>query len=223
MIRLFEDNKGRRAEYGEWVQNGHHEWWAGRRVPLALAEEKYMNLIACEVFDQLSRQTGCEVEVAVCGGYARDVFYGRKPKDIDIFVHLGPHCGEGEAFRLAEEVCLWARESHGMRVGVSQAYSLSAGHNIRGEDVSFDERHYAIAQLDLDELSIDVLFTRAATVQETLEKFDCNLNQVYLDELGGPAWLHGNPPTNLVFNRQVSAERSAKLQRIAREVSIHEG
>lgn len=189
---------------------------------MALAEGKYMNLIACQVLDHLSRQTGGEVEVAVCGGYARDVFFQREPKDIDIFVHLGPHYDEGEAFRLAEEVCLWARETLGMRVGVRQAYDKSATKDMRGEDVSFDERHYSIAQLDLGELSIDILFTRVATVQETLEKFDCNLNQVYLDELGGPTWLHDNPPINLLFNRKVSAERYAKLQRIAQEVRIHE-
>lgn len=221
MIRFFDDNNGHRAESGDWVCNGHHEWWDGKPVPLALAEGKYMNLIACEVIEHLINQTG--VPVSVCGGYARDLFYGRKPKDIDIFVHLGPDRYEGNAFGLAEELCLWARESLGMRVGVSQAYDKAALRNMRGEEVSFDERHYAIAQLDLGELSIDVLYTRAATVQETLEKFDCNLNQVYLNALGGATWLHGNPPINLAFNREVSAERSAKLQAIAREVRIHEG
>lgn len=221
MIRLFEDNRGRRAESGDWFYNGPHEWWSGMPVPLVLAEGKYMNLLACRLIEQLKYDTGRR-PVVVCGGYARDVFFGREPKDIDIFVHLGNDYDESDAFAQAENICLWARNL-GFRVGVSQAYGQTGDKDNRGEAVTFDERHYAIAQLDLGDLSIDVLFTRAACVEQTLAKFDANINQVYLDELGGPTWLYGNPPINLQFLKEVTPERAAHVIQIAQELRIHEG
>lgn len=190
-------------------------------VPLVLAEGKYMNLLACRLIEQLKYESSNR-PVIVCGGYARDVFFQREPKDIDIFVHLGERYNESDAFAMAETICLWARNL-GFRVGVSQAYGQTGGKDTRGEAVTFDDRHYAIAQLDLGELSVDVLFTRAATVEETLARFDANINQVYLDELGGPTWLYGNPPINLQFLKEVTPERAAHVIQIAQELRIHEG
>lgn len=221
MIRIFEDNRGRRAESGDWLHNGHHEWWLGQPVPLALAEGNDMNLLTCEVIERLKRMAGSR-HVIVCGGYARDVFFNRKPKDVDIFVHLGNDYPESDAFAQAEDICVWAR-CRGFTTGVSQAYGQTGAHDVRGEATRFDERHYAIAQLDLGELSIDVLFTRAASVEQTLMKFDANINQVYIDELGGPTWLYGNPPINLQFLKEVTPERAAHIIRIAQELRIHEG
>lgn len=221
MIRLFEDNRGRRYQSGDWVRNGHHEWWLGQPVPTVLAEGKYMNLLVCEIIAELARPNPGR-PVVICGGYARDVFYGREPKDVDIFVHLGERYDESDAFAQAETICLWARNL-GFRVGVSQAYGQTGMQDMRGKDADFDDRHYAIAQLDLGELSVDVLFTRAATVEETLARFDANINQVYLDDLGGPTWLYGNPPINLQFLKEVTPERAEHVIKIAQELRIHEG
>lgn len=221
MIRRFDDNRGRRYESGDWVHNGHHEWWLGQPVPSVLAEGNDMNLLACRVIEKL-KHLSYGADVKVCGGYARDLFYGWEPKDIDIFVHLGERQEESAAFQLAEELCLWARNL-GFRVGVSQAYGQTGAKDNRGEAVTFDDRHYAIAQMDLGELSIDVLFTRAPDVVATVSRFDANINQCWIDELGGTTWLYGNPPINLQFLKEVTPERAAHVIEIAQELRIHEG
>lgn len=197
------------SSYGEWLYNGHHEWWRGVKMVGGT-----MNKLAQILIAELQTVYGVEA-VKVAGGYARDLHFGRKSNDIDIFVHLGHDYGHAAAFQEAEWICRLARD-RGFSVEVSQAYDLEVGTEI--DECSFSARHWAIAQLETDDLSIDVLFTKAEDIFETLRTFDVNLNQAYLRD-GTAVWPYGIP-TELKQLKELPPGRAEKMQGIAREVGL---
>lgn len=199
------------SSYGEWLRNGHHEWWRGVKMIGGGMNHAAQILIA-----ELQTVFGDE-EVKVAGGYARDLHYGRKSNDIDIFVHLGHDYGHSEAFKEAEWICRVAR-NRGFTVEVSQAYELEAEHPDGIDECTFSARHWAIAQLEFGDLSIDVLFTKSEDIFETLRTFDVNLNQAYLRD-GTAVWPYGIP-TELKQLKELPPGRAEKMQGIAREVGL---
>lgn len=219
MFRFFSTAGGRRAEYGCFHQNGHHEYWTGVAVPLSLVEGNEMQQKVALVIGIVSEITG--KPAFVVGGAARDIAFKRTPKDWDIVVAMDSS-DEEEGFSLAERITIrLATELPGHTIDVSQAYSTA--------NSSFDERYLAIVQLDgPGGFSVDILLARAKSVRDVVLSFDANINQAAImnhhtfkdyDVLWfTPDWER---PTKLEFLRSdLTPERVLHVLKIAEELGI---
>lgn len=99
------------------------------------------------------------IDAIIAGGCARDIFFGVKPKDIDIIV----------AGCTMDEMEYYLGEANVAAVGF---------HMYRGECTS----DRIIGGFKLVDSDIDVVLYRAETVSEAIDAFDFNLNQFAIME-----------------------------------------
>ena len=149
--------------------------------------------------------------VSILGGFPRDLHYGRSPKDADIFIHTGPqgeYLGENSSFLDRLQMNLPSFTIHHMK-----AYGESS------DDDDFCERHHGVLKLKFSnpEFSVDILFTKTYNKEDSLEQFDCNLNQVAVEDADtGVVWLEGHPPETLRFrDYKLRPERIKKMTEYA--------
>lgn len=107
-----------------------------------------------QAFDLLDYLKGRGVEAIIAGGCARDIFFGVKPKDIDIIVV--------DSSMEAVELLLAEANVAAMKF-----------HMYRGEETS----DRIVGGFKLVFAEIDVLVYRCHTVSEAIDAFDFNLNQ----------------------------------------------
>ena len=105
-------------------------------------------------FDLLDLLKAKGLEAIIAGGCARDIFFGVKPKDIDIIV-VDTQMDVIEAL-------------------LAEANVAAVGfHMYRGEETS----DRIVGGFKLAGVDIDVLLYRCTTVSEAIDAFDFNLNQ----------------------------------------------
>lgn len=116
-------------------------------------------------------------QFAIAGGYARDLFFGVMPKDIDVVV-----IGYVDATQIVQ-----AFKEHG--------YALTA------DNSTYDDAEHFIWERVLqfscpDKLDVDILLAPHPDVLAAVNAFDCNLNQFIVHNAepkylgGGNAVLH---------------------------------
>ena len=136
-------------------------------------------------------------QFAIAGGYARDMFYGVMPKDIDVIV-----VGHMDPTRLMD-----AMKEHG--------YILDGSSVASGEESTWK---YVWQFSCPGKLDVDVLVSYEASVLQAIDTFDCNLNQFILWN-GEPSYLGGgNSVLRFTGRRQVGDDRRAYIEQKARDL-----
>lgn len=135
-------------------------------------------------------------QFAIAGGYARDLFFGVMPKDIDVIV-------VGHADMAALVV---AMKEHG--------YALDDSADASGEDSTWKQ----VLQFSCPgKLDVDVLVSYENDLLSAIDTFDCNLNQFILRN-GEPSYLGGGNAVLRFTGRQVSDDRRAYIEQKARDL-----
>lgn len=145
-------------------------------------------------------------EMAVVGGAARDIYYGKQYADIDVGVVLHKALrNDEETFRVMSYIAGLAGD-HCLRGEVMQAYNIaiSGGETVPATD--FSERLHGNVQVTCEDYKVDFLFTRNDSIVEMVHGFDVNFNMFIAGEdmqaadYVGPDDLP-HPDNALVFNR----------------------
>lgn len=135
-------------------------------------------------------------QFAIAGGYARDLFFGVMPKDIDVIV-------VGHADMAALVV---AMKEHG--------YALDDNADASGEASTWKQ----VLQFSCPgKLDVDVLVSYENDILSAVDTFDCNLNQFILRN-GEPSYLGGGNAVLRFTGRQVSDDRRAYIEQKARDL-----
>lgn len=135
-------------------------------------------------------------QFAIAGGYARDLFFGVMPKDIDVIVvgHVDP------------TALVVAMKEHG--------YLPDRADGASGEASTWKE----VLQFSCPgKLDVDVLVSYEASVLQAIDTFDCNLNQFILWN-GEPSYLGGGNAVLRFTGRQISDDRRAYIEQKARDL-----
>lgn len=143
----------------------------------------------------------------ICGGFARDTFYGLESKDVDIML-LDPQYVDYGAVD---------RELNSIARSIDE-FATVCRHS--GEEY-MDDRIEAVWQIFIDGFTIDVLWYNPriysmGTGEEACRAFDFNINQFYIDEYGQSAFggLEHDHPSKvkaLVQLESVSDQRIARM------------
>lgn len=145
----------------------------------------------------------------IAGGYARDIHFGRKPKDVDVFVPLGPYVTDAEVYLDMQELAdKFSRNGH--RVEIHRAYGIG------GNSCDFDERLYGVLKID----DIDVLFSRSSTIPEVMESFDSNLSQAYITPASETVRWYRSEPTEVYTLKDIPMKRLLRLNTVAAELGL---
>lgn len=140
---------------------------------------------------------------AIVGGYARDMYFGFKPKDMDVCV-----------VPYADRVARYDIELKSQELGLSTEYFEcydSTNHK------QFKEMLYGVLRVYCEDMQVDILISKLPTVQDYIDAFDYNLNQYAINPQGVPfyAGLPDLNPTkcNLLLNlrRDTIDERKEKM------------
>ena len=143
--------------------------------------------------------------VQIIGGYARDLFFGATPTDLDLTVPVGEQC-PSRMFALTEMLALiLARASCERRVEISQSYEAASG--------DFNERIHTLIQVHCaDGTEVDIMFHRAHSVMEVWEAYDSNVNTVAIID-GQFVWKESPVPVRLL--KPLTEARAARLKQVA--------
>jgi len=136
-------------------------------------------------------------QFAIAGGYARDLFFGVMPKDIDVVV-----VGHMDPTRLLD-----AMKEHG--------YVLTESDEEYPESEATWTHVYQFSCPH--KLDVDVLVSPEADVLAAIDTFDCNLNQFILRN-GEPTYLGGGNAVLRFIGTDVSDERRAYIESKARDL-----
>lgn len=122
----------------------------------------------------------------IAGGAVVDSLYGKEPKDYDL-VHCLGDVDPVYAHVLIEEL---AHEFGflGFSVKVYQSYGLTMGEAIN--DTAFQAMFYSCMKVDMGHCQLDILLSKANSIQEHVSKHDCNMNMVWFNGQR-ICWEHG--------------------------------
>lgn len=162
---------------------------------------------ALEFINEVSAYLNNEIkEVAVVGGAARDIHYGKQYADIDVGVVLYKALrNDAEAFRVMSCIAAMASENC-MRADVMQAYNIAVSDGETVPATDFSERLHGNVQVTCEDYKVDFLFTRDDSIVEMVHGFDVNFNMfvsggdMQTADYVGPDDLP-HPDNALVFNR----------------------
>lgn len=118
---------------------------------------------------------------AIVGGYARDMYYGFKPKDMDICV---VPCNS-----FATKMDLLSKCSElGLPTKYYEGYEST--------DVKqFREMLHGVLKVTCEDMQVDILISNLPDVQSYVDAFDYNLNQYTISPDGTPLYV-GLPDLN---------------------------
>lgn len=168
-----------------------------------------INKVVQIVLNQVDTCTidNCPVLVGYpAGGCACDVLYGASTKDVDILVPMGEYLSEAEAFYVAESLCNFLGGVLQLKAHCVSAYQR--GESEKGHD--FDERLYFCVKTCINGVDVDILGSRYGSIQEIIDNFDCNMNQVYIDPVQGE--LVGSKVAELKWLKPVPDARVIRMQ-----------
>lgn len=145
----------------------------------------------------------------IAGGYARDIHFGRKPKDVDVFVPLGPYASDADVYSEMQELAdKFSRMGH--CIEIYRAYGIG------GNSCDFDERLYGVLKID----NIDVLFSRSSTIREVMVSFDSNLSQAYMLSVSDAVNWYRSEPTEVYTLKDIPMKRLLRLNTVAAELGL---
>ena len=146
--------------------------------------------------------------VQMSGGYARDLFFGKTPKDLDLTVPVGEQNPE-YMFRVSELLCdCLAKE--GRSIEISQAYESATG--------DFNERIHTLIQIHCEDGSeVDIMFHRSECLFDVWTSYDSNVNKVSIHE-GRFIW--DEPPSPVRLLKPVTVKRAERIREIAGELGL---
>ena len=155
----------------------------------------------------------------IAGGAVRDTLYGVEPKDYDCVLCM-PDWSEEEAFHYLEDMsCRF--NTLGATTKVYQSYGLNMGESVN--PTSFQAMFLGCMKVQMKRCQLDILISRAPTLQEHVKKHDCNMNMVWFngDRI---CWEHGGDTAKvdtLVFNPDVVEERVRRMDLKRHELVRH--
>lgn len=139
-----------------------------------------------------------EGSACIAGGYLRDVYIGREPKDIDILVQYESDADYKEVEILAD------------RLG----YDLKDYSDQYGSVDTEGQLRNVFTLMKYDKPCIDIIFLNC-TVQERIENFPCSISKIWLD--GSKLVLHKEfeetiDIQTMTFRSDVTPEYEARLR-----------
>ena len=142
----------------------------------------------------------------IAGGYARDLYYGATPKDVDVVITHPDSLDDSEFFEKAKELSRKLADL-GYSSDMHEAYMQHE------ESPTFkpDERLSCV----LTSQGADFIFYEYGTcLADITDEFDFNVNQFALDDFGLPEYLghFPHPDQELVSIRSVLPERQAYIE-----------
>lgn len=136
-------------------------------------------------------------QFAIAGGYARDLFFGVMPKDIDVVI-----VGYVDA-----QSIVTAFKEHG--------YALTADNSVYDDAESFQWER--VLQFSCPgKLDVDILLAPHPDVLAAVDSFDCNLNQ-FIVHNSEPKYLGGGNAV-LRWNRNPTPARQEYIEQKARDL-----
>lgn len=138
-------------------------------------------------------------QFCIAGGFARDLFYGVTPKDIDVVI-----VGQPDMYAIEDAL----KQAGYILTRSDGSEGVSGGDAVWTEVHQFEHPY---------KLSIDLLFSAQETVLDAIDTFDCNLNQFMLRN-GAPIYLGGSNAVLKFMGASVSADRRAYIQDKARNL-----
>ncbi len=151
------------------------------------------------------------VSTCIAGGYARDTYFNREPRDIDIMVVHDKY----EDWSLLQLFSI-------------ETFLKSLGHEVETHQqyVEGEEGHINTALavcFKIPELCIDILLysKHYCKVMQAIQAFECNLNQFMIDINGTATYVGAHPAGNLQFTSGSSRPTTFRLNKmlaIAKEV-----
>lgn len=142
-------------------------------------------------------------EIAIVGGYARDMFFGLPPKDIDVIVVVDELYGDEQSVFLIMKKLSRMFSREGIKSAVLQAYGQDASQG-EIEKGSFSDRLYGDLCVNFDDFKVDFLFTKRPSVLLAMEEFDCSINKFQIGVSGQPEYVGTDKfsETGLVFKTE---------------------
>lgn len=171
--------------------------------PVELAPAKVPMTIILGIIAEL-RAAGFVAGIA--GGYARDLYYGVTPKDVDVVITHPDGIDDSEFFEKAKELT-GKLATLGYRSDIHEAYMQHE------ESPTFkpDERLSCV----LTSQGADFIFyERGTCLKDIIDEFDFNVNQFVIGYSGYPIYLGSlpHPDQELVSIRSVLPERQAYIE-----------
>lgn len=150
-------------------------------------------------------------EVTLVGGCVRDTLYGVTPKDYDAVICMGDS-SESYCHGMIEDIAYRFRALD-FKVELYQSYGLHEGEVIN--PTSFQAMFYSCLKVTMKNCQVDILLSKADTIEEHVKRHDCNMNMVWFDlESKQIKWCHdGNQPKceTLQFVPDVCNERIGRM------------
>jgi len=140
---------------------------------LTLTDLKHNLNVVCDLLDKV----GCKYTVA--GGFARDLYFGVTPKDVDIIIYKNPQHGAGlfSYEELPESISSYIEDV----LDVPNCYTCLAYHLQEGNTNQTTSDRLDMV-FKMPGTGVDVIFyNKCDTEQDVVDNFDCNLNQFGYD------------------------------------------
>ncbi|APU00358.1 hypothetical protein fHeYen301_25 [Yersinia phage fHe-Yen3-01] len=136
----------------------------------------------------------------IAGGFARDLAYCVKPKDMDLLFTADARDSNADVFA---DMCDYsdALSKLGYKVAIYQAYDQS------DKPGDFNDRLFGCMKVEGFDVDVDLLFSKYESIGEILEHFDFNINQFYILPYSKPIYARGVKPDTLVQLKDVSEQR----------------
>lgn len=163
-----------------------------------------MTISLAEVF--VERLRGMGLIAGIAGGYARDLYYGAKPKDIDIVISSANQLTDTEYFQYASAISELLSQ-----LGIpSQIHTAYARHEESPSFCSTGRLSVVLSAKGAD----FIFYCKAENLIDILSQFDFNLNQFAM--VGSvPTYLghEVHPNTQLVKLRDILPDRIEYIQK----------
>lgn len=175
-----------------------------------MSQSQVMLEVAQKFIDTFWEQTG--ETLMICGGFARDMYYGLEPKDIDLIVLDNHH---------VDNVCKFERD---LFKAARMLDSKSTVVDITADDVECDdsyadsiERITSVWSVEIKGVKIDIILNspnlEIKCQEDAVSHFDANINQFGIDECGNALFMGEYHPDKfgmLVF-KPLSDTRNDRL------------
>jgi hypothetical protein len=133
---------------------------------------------------------------AVAGGYARDLYYGLKPRDKDIIVAMPIHENMGQIVKLE----LFLQDHYDMDAIADDHYNCDR-----------------IAQVWKCKDNVDVVLYHAPTIEKCVAQFDYNINQ-FIMSIDVPIFIGKDKGTLVCIREDKDDKRKAYIQAKAKQI-----
>jgi len=157
-----------------------------------------------KIEDFLSKLTGLNLEWVILGGYARDKYHGKEPKDLDIIVYNTGEVPISTMIKLEMAMQKYVHKEH------------------EGSDDGGDGRIEEVLTYKIEGIVVDLIFwtKKHTTVESVINSFDYNINQYIYDFKSGVSSFLGRNEGMVIKTGEhtIPLERKVRIEQIARNL-----